>query len=187
MKTFPTIETERLILRQLRPEDSVDLYNYFSKDEVTEFYDLDSFTELQQAESLIRIFNDRFITQQGIRWGITLKTEDKVIGTCGFHNWSKKHFKAEIGYELSPEYWGIGVMTEVLREVINFGYKELELNRIEAFTYPDNIKSRKLLEKSGLSEEGYLKKYYYVKQRFVDAVIFSIIKEEVTNDERSKN
>lgn len=183
--TFPVLETERLMLRQLRTEDSTDLYHYFSKDEVTEFYDLDSFTELQQAENLIRIFNDRFINGQGIRWGITLKTEDKVIGTCGFHNWSKKHYKAEIGYELSPEYWGKGIMSEVLREVIHYGFKEFELNRIEAWTYPDNIKSRKRLEKSGFSEEGYLKQYYFVKQRFVDAVIFSIIKE--TNDEGPKN
>lgn len=178
MLTFPTLETERLVLRQLRPEDAADLFNYFSNDAVTEFYDLDTFTQQEQAENLIRIFYDKFLTQTGIRWGITLKTDDNVIGTCGFHNWSKKHFKAEIGYELNPDYWGQGIMTEALKEVIRFGHHHLGLNRVEAYIYPDNINSRKLLVNFGFEEEGYLKKYFYVKQRFTDAVILSIIKKD---------
>lgn len=51
--SFPILETERLILRQLRLEDAIELFDYFSKDEVTEFYDLDSFTDMKQAEELI--------------------------------------------------------------------------------------------------------------------------------------
>jgi len=178
MNDFPILETERLILRQLRLDDTVDLYNYFSKDEVTEFYDLDSFSELKQAEDLIKIWKERFNNLQGFRWGITLKTEDQIIGTCGFHKWSMKHFKAEIGYELTPKYWRKGLMTEVLGSVISYGFEELELNRIEAVIHRDNISSRKLLEKSGLNEEGSLKDYFFEKKRFVDAVIFSILKKD---------
>ncbi|WP_309137866.1 hypothetical protein [Paenibacillus sp. SC116] len=53
LMSFPILETERLILRQLRLEDAIELFDYFSKDEVTEFYDLDSFTDMKQAEELI--------------------------------------------------------------------------------------------------------------------------------------
>ncbi|WP_438350704.1 GNAT family N-acetyltransferase [Paenibacillus sp. FA6] len=179
--TFPVLETERLILRQLRLEDAVDLYDYFSNDEVTEFYDLDSFSELKQAEDLIKIWNERYINLQGYRWGITLKTEDRIIGSCGFHKCSKKHFKAEIGYELTPEYWHKGIMTEVIGAVIKYGFDELELNRIEAVIHRDNVNSRKLLEKSGFNEEGLLMEYFYEKQRFVDAVIFSNLKKDYKN------
>lgn len=178
MNTYPILETERLILRQLRIEDSGDLYDYFSKDEVTEFYDLDSFINQNQAEKLIIKWNDSFDIQEGIRWGITLKTKDRIIGTCGYHNWSKEHYKAEIGYELTPEYWRQGIMTEVLSAVIKYGFNELGLNRIEALIDPENISSRRLLIKSGLNEEGLLKEYFYEKKRFVDAVIFSTLKKE---------
>jgi ribosomal-protein-alanine N-acetyltransferase len=131
-----------------------------------------------QAEDLIKNWNDRFHNSQGIRWGITHKNEDRIIGTCGFHNYSKEHYKTEIGYELAPEYWRQGIMTEVLRAVIKYGFEQLKLNRLEAFIDPDNISSRKLLEKSGLSEEGLLREYFFEKNIFVDAVIYSILKKE---------
>ncbi|MFC7680752.1 GNAT family N-acetyltransferase [Paenibacillus sp. GCM10028914] len=176
---FPVLETERLALRQLRLEDAADIYDYFSMDEVTMFYDLDSFTELKQAEDLIMYWNNRFNNIEAIRWGITLKSEDRIIGTCGFHNWAKKHYKAEIGYELSPNHWNKGYMTEVLEAVINFGFEELELNRIQALIHRDNVNSRKVLEKSNFREEGLLSEYYYKKNRYVDAVIFSILKTKI--------
>ncbi|WP_028595341.1 GNAT family N-acetyltransferase [Paenibacillus assamensis] len=175
MRNFPTLETERLILGELRSEDAVDVFHYFSKDEVTQFYDLESFTEVKQAENLITNWNNRYNNQQGIRWGIVLKTEKRVIGTCGYHNWSSIHYRAEIGYELSPEYWRQGIMFEALSRVISYGFEELELNRIGALVYPHNIGSRNLLISSGFSEEGILKDYYLKKDRFVDAVIFSTI------------
>lgn len=178
MGIFPQLETERFILRKLTPEDAGDLFHYFSNDEVTKYYDLDSFVELKQAEELIHNWNSRYNENLGIRWAITIKKENRVLGTCGFHNWAKEHYKAEIGYELTPEYWRQGVMKEVLREVMRFGFEDLRLNRIEAFIDPDNISSRYLLEKLGFSEEGYLKECYYEKSQFVDAVLFSFLKRQ---------
>ncbi|MFC5404470.1 GNAT family N-acetyltransferase [Cohnella soli] len=173
---FPVLETERLILRQLRSEDAPDLFNYFSLDEVTEFYDLDSFTEVKQAEELIDNWNEKFNQSLAIRWGISLKSEDRIIGTCGFHKWAKKHYKAEIGYELSPKYWRQGYMAEVLEPVLKYGFEVFELNRIEALIHRGNNSSRKVLEKAGFMEEGLLKEYFYEKKRFVDAVIFAKLK-----------
>lgn len=81
MNMFPTIETKRLKLRELRLVDALDLFHYSSNDEVTGYYDLDSFTELSQAENLITNWQERFNNEQGIRFGITF---------------FRKHFKAEI-------------------------------------------------------------------------------------------
>jgi [ribosomal protein S5]-alanine N-acetyltransferase len=181
MSAFPVIETDRLLLRQLRSSDSADVFHYFSMDEVTKYYDLESFTAVEQAEQLIEKFNQRFENNQGYRWGITLKAEDRVIGSCGFHSWEKRHFRAEIGYELSPEYWRKGIMAEVLRAVLQYGFSQLEINRIQAFIDRDNVSSRKLLEKAGFKEEGTLKDYFFEKNRFVDAVIFSVVQREHSN------
>lgn len=178
MDLFPVIVTERLVLRQLKQEDSNDLFYYFSKDEVTRYMDLESLTDIGQAEDLIQIWEQRFMNNKGFRWGISLKPETRIIGTCGFHNWMKEHFKAEIGYELRPEFWQKGIMSEALKELLRFGFEEMGLNRIEAFIDPRNIGSRKALEKIGLREEGLLKDYFFEKNQFVDAVIFAILKNE---------
>ncbi|ULO08547.1 GNAT family N-acetyltransferase [Paenibacillus sp. 19GGS1-52] len=178
MSHFPILETERFVLRQLTRDDSIAIFQYFSLDEVTKFYDLESFTNIEQAEELIQKWNQRFERNQAIRWGITLKSENRVIGTCGFHGWMKNHSKAEIGYELTPQYWRQGFMTEVLEKIIEYGFNDLGLNRIEAFVEPENRGSRKVLKKIGFSEEGTLNEYFYWGNRFVDTVIYALLKKE---------
>jgi len=178
MPQFPLLETDRFVLREIKQEDSSDIFHYFSLDEVTKFYDVESFTSVEQAEELIQRWNDRFKKEQAIRWGITLKSENKVIGTCGFHGWAKNHYKAHIGYELAPEYWGQGYMTEVVKKIIEFGFNHLALNRIEAYVEPKNTGSRKLLENIGFREEGILKEHYYWKNQFVDTVIYALLKKQ---------
>lgn len=74
MSQFPEIETERFV-------HSVDIFKYFSLDEVTRFYDVESFTNIKQAEELIQRWNERFERNQAIRWGITLRSLNRVIGT----------------------------------------------------------------------------------------------------------
>ncbi|MRN56103.1 GNAT family N-acetyltransferase [Paenibacillus monticola] len=178
MTHFPVLETERLVLRQLTQNDSIEIFQYFSLDEVTKFYDLESFTNIEQAEELIQKWNQRFESNQAIRWGITLKSENKVIGTCGFHGWMKNHYKAEIGYELTPKYWRQGFMTEVIEKVIEYGFNDLGLNRIEAFVEPGNMGSRKVLGKIEFTEEGTLKEHFYWRNRFVDTVIYALLKKD---------
>ncbi|TYS15392.1 GNAT family N-acetyltransferase [Rossellomorea vietnamensis] len=178
METFTDIKTERLLLRRLRTTDASDLFEYFSNERYAEFSGSECFTEVEQAENLIRIHNERIDTNKGMKWAITIKDEDRVIGTCGFENWQKNDFKAEVGFGLSPEYWQKGIMRETLSEVIKFGFNNLDFNRIEALTSPGNIRSRKLLEKCNFKEEGYLRDYYFERGEFLDFVIFSVLKKE---------
>ncbi|MUT67390.1 GNAT family N-acetyltransferase [Paenibacillus sp. NEAU-GSW1] len=179
MDYFPELQTERLMLRQLTLQDADAIFHYFSSDEVTRYYDLDSFTERSQAVDIIQMWNDSFTLGLGIRWAICLKEDPTVlIGTCGYHTWKKEHCKAEIGYELTPERWNHGIMTEAVAAIIPYGFEVLGLNRIEALIDPSNEGSRRLLLKNGLTEEGLLRDYYLEKGQFVDAVVFSILKRE---------
>ncbi|TMV17987.1 GNAT family N-acetyltransferase [Paenibacillus thermoaerophilus] len=176
---FPVLETERLRLRMPTRSDASDLFRYFSLDEVTRYYDLDSFTEIRQAEELIYTWSERYAHREGIRWGIVLKpSPGRVIGTCGYHNWAKAHRKAEIGFELAPEYWRRGLMTEALEAIVGYGFSRMALNRIEAYIDPDNFASRRLLENAGFSEEGYLRDCFFEKGRFADAVLFALIRRD---------
>jgi [ribosomal protein S5]-alanine N-acetyltransferase len=175
---FPTLNTDRFILRKIELTDAQEMFNYFSKDEVTKYYDLDSFTEISQASELINRFATRFEQNKGIRWGIAEKDSNKLIGSCGYHNWEKEHFKAEIGFEITPAYWRKGVMSEVIQPILQFGFEQMELNRIEAFYDPENTASKKTLEKAGFIFEGVLRKAAFEKGRFCDAAVCSILKEE---------
>lgn len=174
---FPVLDTERFRLRKIELTDASNMYSYFSQDRVTEFYDLETFSSKQQAVELIESLLFRYQSRKQIRWGIARKENNELIGTCGFHALEKDHFKAEIGYELHPDYWGSGVMAEVIAKVVNYGFNEMGLNRIEAFYDPLNHASRRVLEKNGFEFEGILRKRFFEKGKFVDAAISALLKE----------
>jgi len=159
-------------------EDAQDLYNYFSTEEVTRYYDLDRFTDLNQAEDLILRWDERYEAGEGIRWGIARKEDNRLIGSCGYHNWAKEHEKAEIGYELAPHYWSQGRMSEALGAVIAYGFREMKLHRIEAYYDPGNLASKQSLMKAGFKVEGLLRESFFEKGKFVDAEICSLLAEE---------
>ncbi|WP_413513157.1 GNAT family N-acetyltransferase [Myroides odoratus] len=178
-KEFPTLQTPRLVLRALHFTDAPALFAYFSKDEVTEFYDLSTFESLEEAHELLLDWQNRYQNQDAIRWGIALQQQpERLIGTCGFHNFSIENSRAEIGYELHPDFWQKGLMTEAIKALIPFGFEAFNLHRIEAMIHPTNNSSRKLLEKVGLQSEGILREYFYEKEKFIDAEIFSILSRE---------
>lgn len=175
---FPVLETERFYLRQIGITDAASMFHYFSKDEVTKYYDLDTFKSIEEAKGLIQRFEQRFTDHKAIRWGIAIKGTNQLVGSCGFHSLEPEHFKVEIGYELSPEHWRKGVMTEVLERIIKFGFNDMELNRIEAFYDPENVASKKVLAKVGFKEEGVLVERFFEKGNFVDAALSSLLKKD---------
>lgn len=176
MKTFPILETDRLVLRQLTAEDSQAIFEYFSQDKVMKYYDLVTFQSIKEAEQLIKLWETRLQTSSGCRWGITLKgVNNKVIGTCGFHSISSEHNRAEIGYEIHPDHWGKGIATEACLALIQHGFNTLKYHRIEAFIDPSHAASRRVLHKSGMQTEGVLRDYFFEKGRFVDAEMLSIL------------
>lgn len=175
---FPILETDRFVLRRITLEDANEIFDYFSKDEVTKYYNSDSFTDIQQAVQLIEKWDERFKGEQSIRWGIARREDNILIGSCGYHNWVHKYFKAEIGYELSPLFWRQGVMTEVFKPILTYGFEQMKLHRIEALYDPANTASKKSLMKAGFKVEGLLRESYYEKGRFIDAEICSLLASE---------
>ena len=176
---FPQLETENLILRRLSDTDAPAVLRIFGDDTVTHYYDLDTFTDLAQAEELIERFERRFAHQIGIRWGLARKSApDEIIGTCGYNIWIQDHDRAVVGYDLARTYWRRGIMSEALRQVVHFGFVEMGLNRIETPVFQDNAASRRLLEKLGFCEEGVLREYEFLKGRFIDLAMYSLLKKD---------
>ncbi|OIK14911.1 GNAT family N-acetyltransferase [Bacillus sp. MUM 13] len=178
-KPFPVLETDRLILRQVIDSDKNDMFEYLSDPRVMQYYGMEPFTESKSIQSEIDWYSSIFSEKSGVRWGICLKDDGKMIGSCGFHNRESKHFRAEIGYELHHDYWGKGIAKEALTAILLYGFTELKLMRIQAFIEPANDSSRSLVKKLGFKEEGLLRKYEYTVGKFDDLYIYSLLKGEM--------
>ena len=144
---FPTLTTERLTLRQITVEDLNEFFLLKSDERLLKYYNGKAKTYEEARQSLQKI-NDEIIKNEWINWGITLKNENKLIGSICFWNISKEQSKAEIGYELMFDRQGKGIMSEAIKAVIEYGFEIMKLNLIEALPYSDNMKSTKLLERN---------------------------------------
>ncbi len=177
--TFPHLETERLALRELRSGDAESLFAVLGDEAVAEFYDDDVFDDVSQASEQIEAWAAGYRARRCVRWAIAQRENGGLIGTCGyygFHNW---HKRAGIGYELARPFWRQGIMTEALGAIIEFGFKRIGLNRIEAAVMLDNEGSVKLLEKLGFHQEGVLREYeHWGGKGCVDLRMFSLLKRE---------
>lgn len=180
--TFPKIETQRLILNSLEPQDAAEIYTLFSDARVIEFYDFDVFTDTFQADNFIRKMEKRFQSGAGIRWGIKLVGSEKLVGTCGFNSWDSKMKSAVLGYDLLPEHWEKGIGTEAVRAIIDLALNGAlacgDLNRIQADTIPGNVGSELVLKKIGFKEEGLRRECGFWKNKFHDLKCFGLIKRD---------
>ena len=165
---FPILETERLVMRELKLSDTVAVYNHFAKPDVVRFMDIEVCKDLSEAEEIISFH----IQDSGCRYGLFHKKDGELIGTCGYHCWVQAESRAEIGFDLSPSYWGKGIMQEALKELIHVGFAYMKLDLIEATTELENANSQRLLEKMGFIQAPELKDnllYYWLKESIADA------------------
>lgn len=174
--TFPVIDTERLKLRPVLQSDIAEIFSTFSDADALKYYGMKPLKSEEDAFSLIEAFEKGFKSGSAIRWGITLKEENKLVGTCGFHNWSKSDQRTELGYELNRSYWHKGYMNEALRAILHYGFNGLEFNRIAATIRPENSSSRALVEKLGFTQEALLKEYQKAGNEFFDMYVYSLLK-----------
>ncbi|MEG0482784.1 MAG: GNAT family N-acetyltransferase [Acinetobacter sp.] len=157
MSQLKRIETERLILNDIEHTDVNAFFELFSNDTVLEFYHVKKFTMIHQAQGLIDKMHDRFANQQGYRYAIRLKS-GKLIGSFGVNKIieTDHQYGVVIGYDLHPNYWQQGFMSEVLsrifvelKESLLFSKK---INFVIAEVYAENVKSIQLLLKHGFHQ-----------------------------------
>lgn len=175
---FPKLETDRLLLVKISDAYQHDLFEIYSDPEVAKYDYFMPFTKKEQVGKLIEKINKEIKSEVEITWGIVLKENGKMIGTCCFGNFNNKARRTEIGYTIGKNSWGQGYATEATSEIIRYGFREMNLNRIEATITPDNSASVRVLEKLGFKTEGIVRQRDYIKNQLVDGVIMSQLKEE---------
>lgn len=180
---FPTLSTNRLHLRQIRPTDAEALFAIRSDREVTEPYGQEPQKSLDEARTLIERISEYYNEHDAIFWGITLKGEDTVIGTVTFWNFGPGLHCAEIGYELNRAYWRRGIMPEAISAILTYGFSEMGLHRIEANPGAENTPSRSILLKLGFTFEGNLRQRYFFRGHYEDAHYFGLLEDEWSRPE----
>ena len=175
---FPILTTNRFKLIQITENHLSDLFELFGDTNVVKFYNLKPFENESDGVRLVNLYTHRFNENLGIRWGIAYKNSENVIGTIGFNSYIKNH-RATIGFDLQTKYWNQGIITEVLAKIIDFGFNELEINRIEAEVMQENYASEKVLTKSNFQKEGVLREWMFWNNTYFDLTMFSLLKKDL--------
>ena len=179
-KQFPIIQVNsKITLRELRHTDAIAFKNILSHEKVSPYIPNDVVpSSISHSLKEINFLKNLFVNQQSIYWGIECQ-ENGLIGTAGFESWTPFHNRLELAFELHPDFWHQGIMYASLQCIVDYAFDIMCVNRIDAFTLPNNLPSHNLLKKIGFNQEGCLKKYRKFNGHYVDIFIFGIVNQNV--------
>lgn len=173
---FPTIQTERLLLRQIQLKDARQIMQMRQNNRVNQFIARNSMTGIDAAEELAKKTADAFDSKTGIAWAGILRDGSEIIGTCGFNRIDYLNNRAEIGGELSVDYWGKNIALEAVQVIVSFGFEKMNLHAIEAFVSPANRGAIYLLESLGFEKEAHFKERVYFNGVYSDLAVYTIFR-----------
>lgn len=177
------LRTERLVLRPIRETDADALFAIFSDERVMRYWSTLPWIDHEPAWAMIA-GDLAQTTKDHLRLGIELASVEGLIGTCTLFSISATCRRAEVGYGLCSAAWGKGYMNEALHSLLDYGFGQLNLNRVEADIDPRNEASAKTLERLGFVKEGYLRERWIVGNEVSDTVLYGLLQREWRNRPR---
>jgi ribosomal-protein-alanine N-acetyltransferase len=180
---FPTLKSNRLLLKRLTQDYIKEVYDHFHNEEVNKYVDFEPVQTLEDAKEIIDWGLNLYQNNNGILWGIFKRDKDIFIGQINYVlradlNFTGKIHRAEIGFDLSPAFWGNGYMSEATKLGNEYIFNEMKINRIEAIVHLLNTRAHRTLEKIGFEKEGILREYVQFKGVFWDMLCYSLLKKE---------
>ncbi|MEN4759544.1 GNAT family N-acetyltransferase [Chryseobacterium sp. C39-AII1] len=174
MKNFPTIKTERLILSELKEEDLPLVVEYMQDKEYSDYTSTIPYPyRKEDGDFWLKLVREAFASKKGYTFAIR-DTSGKIIGAIGLHD--EGHDKAEMGYWMAKSFWNKGYVTEAAKAIVDFGFNELNFNKIFAIHFPHNPASGKIMQKIGMQQEAILKQHLKKDGKYYDIPMYSIFK-----------
>ena len=172
------IETKRLLLKGLTPALMRKALTTMSDEDAIAFLGLTGSEELNSERNKLagglETYRNTFL-----QFVLEVKESGKNIGRGGFHNWAVQHSRAEVGYLITDvSQRNMGYMKEAMAAIIEFGFRELNLNRVEALIGPDDEPSLRLAKGLSFVEEGRLRAHYFVDGVYHDSLIFGLLRND---------
>jgi [ribosomal protein S5]-alanine N-acetyltransferase len=176
---FPTLETDRLLLREVIGSDAPAILAIHGDAELMRLFGNDPISDIEGADALIATFASwRQLPNTGTRWAVEIKGTPGLVGTCGLFGWNRAWRKCMVGYELAKHAQGKGYMREGLGAALSWGFKEMRINRVEAQVHPENEPSLELLRRLRFIEEGRLRQGGYWAGQHHDLLQYSLLRED---------
>ena len=183
--SFPVLKTARLTLRELRIEDAEAVFNMRSNGRVNQFIGRESMKEVLSATELIEKTRKAYVEKAAIAWAGILRENKEIIGTCGLNNIDFVNNRAEIGGEMATEFWGKNIALEAVTAIVDFGMKQLQLNRIEAKIDAENRGAIALAVHLGFKKEAHLRDYFFHRESYRDLTVYSLLAKDYSHSNGS--
>ncbi|MBR9689304.1 MAG: GNAT family N-acetyltransferase [Candidatus Altiarchaeota archaeon] len=171
--------TDRIKIRPLKISDADDMYQHIRFREISRWTKNIPYPYPRNgAEKFIQKKQREFASGKSYNFGIILNETDKLIGSIGLGDIKPIEKKTFIGYWLSKDFWGRGIMTEAVNLVLDFGFNQLKLHKISAGIFSVNTGSKRVLEKCGFKREGLLRDERFKRGSWHDEFRYGILKTE---------
>ena len=175
---FSPLLTERLCLRMPRADDAPALLALYGDPRVMAHWSHAPWTALAQAFDAVAEAHADLATGRALHLAITARTQDGLVGSCALFDIMAQHRRATLGYLLAPQCWGQGLGREALDALIDHGFDDLRLGRIEAEVDPRNGASRALLMGLGFRLEGLLHARWCVDGQARDVELWALLRRD---------
>ena len=172
---LPELITSRLILNQVQIEDAAQVFILRNDKLVNKYVDLPETPNEAAAANFIHKVNDYNLQNKGRYWAIRLKDNPRLIGSICLWNFDDNTNTAELGFTLLTDYWRKGYMQEALQCVLQYGFDDLHLTKIDGWTHQLNEASIGLMEKVGFTRNFELEKQAIVDESEKHMVIYTIL------------
>ncbi len=172
----PSFALGKHSMRALEPADAENWFHYLADPEVlahTSFPKMD----LLAVRDLLQRNIDANNSATSCRWALT-DSQDQLIGTCGFSSWSTEHRHAELVYDLSPAYWGQGLMRRAVDQALAWAFLTAGFTRVHAYVMTSNKRSIALLRRCGFSHEGTLRQYRVARGVASDFHVYALLSQD---------
>jgi len=188
---FPILKSKRLVLKELTQDYVNEVYNHFHDEQVSKYVDFEPVQTLEDAIEIIDWGLNLYQNNRGILWGIFRGDKDIFIGQINYvpradENFTGEVHRAEIGFDLTPTFWGRGYMSEAINLANEYVFDQMKINRIEAIVHPLNTRAHRTLEKAGFKKEGILREYVLFRGAFWDMFCYSLLKKEWKSNKFTK-
>ena len=178
---IPSLETERLLLREMKKSDFNDVYEYSSNPQTSEYLLWEVHRSPEYTKEFLDYVISKYKSGEYNDWALVYKPDNKMIGTCGFTKIDQENNVAEIGYVINPNYWNMGIATEAAEAVIDFAFNTMGMNRVEAKFMYGNDASLSVMKKLGMKFEGYHRDMLLVKGKYRTIGYAAILRSEYKN------
>lgn len=174
---YHALETDRLLLRPLSPDDAEAMFSYTSQPESFRFLRRAPHQSIEEDRQFLQKAAEAYQTHSDFIWGICEKGSGRLIGTCRLFDLHLTDRRAEVSYLIHPAYQGRGIASDTVRALIRYAFGELGLVRLQARCVSENIGSERVMQKCGMALEGTLRSYANIHNSWKDFKLYAIIKE----------